>query len=132
PLARRIADLAAALRWQLADEPEAAIEGDALVSSGIAGPSRVCFRRSDRASVRTQDGPIEGDGAHRVLEAVRRKESKLSAYVREARISQLWLLLVTGDGIGQSPPIEDLRIESRFDRVYVLDARDRRLFSLKE
>jgi hypothetical protein len=133
PLARRIAELAA--RVGRAPDPELVIEGAALTAAGIQGPSRLAFRRSDRASVRMHGGPFQGDGAHRVIEAVRRKEAKLSGYARDLSLSQLWLLLVTGESITQTVAsllIEDLRIESRFDRVYVLDARDRRLLCVKE
>lgn len=132
PLARRIADLAADVART--PGPELVIEGDALSASGIAGPSRLAFRRSDRAAVWMR-GTFQGDGAHRVIEAVRRKEAKLSAYARDPSLSQFWLLLVTGESITQTVAsllIEDLRIESRFDRVYVLDARDRRLLCVKE
>jgi len=132
PLSRRIADLAAQLSVQR--ESEVAVDGEQLSAWRIEGPSRIAFCAAESASARTQRGPIEGEGARRVLEAVRRKEAKLPAYARDARISQLWLLLVTGESLTQtvaSLSIEDLRVESRFDRVYVLDARDRRLLCLQ-
>jgi len=134
PLARRIADLAAAARVKLARQAEVEIEGDELGALGIEGPNRLTFRRSNRASVQMHVGPIEGEGAHRVVEAVRRKESKLSGYARDASISQHWLLLVTGESVTQTVAslLIDLKIESVFDRVYVLDARDRKLLCLKE
>ena len=133
PLARRIAALAAAV--EAMRHPEIVIEGEDLSASGIEGPSRLAFRRWERPSVRTHGGPFQGEGAQRVVEAVRRKEAKLSGYARDRSVSQLWLLLVTGESITQTVAsllIEDLRIESRFDRVYVLDARDRRLLCVKE
>ena len=85
-LAREIADLAAA-----AVAP-AVVGGDELSALGIEGPVRVVFRRSDGKggpSVRTQGGPTdsEADGAHRLFEAVRSKEAKLSAYACEDRKS---------------------------------------------
>ena len=128
PLARRIVDLASAAGPRLARAPEVAIEADELEAAGIEGPNRIAIRGSDRPSVRTHAGPVDGEDAQRVLEAVRRKESKLSAYAEDARISQLWLLLVTGESLR----IETLRIESRFDRVYVLEARARRLLCVRE
>ena len=128
PLAGRIADLAAGV--DRAKALELVIEGEDLCACGIEGPSRVAFRRSDRASVRMQGGPFQGDGAQRVIDAVRRKEAKLSGYARDPSLLKLWLLLVTGESVTQTVAsllIEDLRIDSRFDRVYVLDARDHRL-----
>ncbi|HET7786658.1 MAG TPA: hypothetical protein VFL36_11865 [Myxococcales bacterium] len=123
PLAREIADLAAA-----AVAP-AVVGEDGLRALGIEGPVRVVVQRSGEGpSVQTQSGPadFEAEGAHRLFEAVRSKEAKLSAYACE--VSRVWLLLVTGESAAQpAAGIENLHIESRFDRVFVLDARDRRL-----
>jgi hypothetical protein len=130
PLAREIADLAAV-------RGPAVIASEELFALGIEGPLLVVFQRFDGEggpSVQTQSGVagFEAEGAHRVVEAVRSKEAKLSGYACDGSISWLWLLLVTGESVAQTATgIENLRIESRFDRVYVLDARDRRLLCVK-
>jgi hypothetical protein len=130
PLAREIADLAAA---RDDGHTPAVIAARELLTLGIEGPTLVTFQRFEGEcgpSVQTQSGPadFEAEGAHRVVEAVRSKEAKLPGYSCDATISRLWLLLVTGETVAQTAiGIENLRIESRFDRVYVLDARDRRL-----
>ena len=137
PLARRIADVAATSDVESAPDSEVVIAGDELAQLGIEGPRLLAFQRfagHSGPSVQMQGGTIEGEGAHRVVEAVRSKEAKLSGYARDASISRLWLLLVTGESITQTVVamrIEDLQIESQFDRVYVLDARDRRLLCVK-
>lgn len=130
PLAQRIADFAAG---SVLPGVEVVISGEQLARLGIEGPRLVALQRPDgrsRPSVQIEGGPIEGEGAHRVVEAVRSKEAKLSGYAREASLSRHWLLLVTGETLMQTVAamrIEDLRIDSQFDRVYVLDARERRL-----
>ena len=119
PLARRIADLAA---------PSRAFGAEQLRALGMAGPRRIVFHAAEEASVEVHGGPVNGDIVPSLLAAVRSKESKLDGYARDPRISQLWLLLVAGE----TRAIGDLRIESRFDRVYVLDAPERKLLSVKE
>jgi hypothetical protein len=108
PLASRIAALASAARD---------LEMDELHALGIAGPRKLTFRAAASASVSVIGGPAEGGGMPSVVEAVRSKESKLDEYARDPRLSQLWLLLVAGDAGTRG----EVRIESRFDRVYMLE-----------
>ena len=79
-------------------------------------------------------GEFNAQGVTRVLEAIRSKEAKLSAYARDANLSRHWLLLVTGDTPTQpvaAMRTEGLRVHSRFDRVYLLDAGEPRLMCLQ-
>jgi hypothetical protein len=62
-----------------------------------------------------------------VLEAIRRKESLLPAYIEaDPSLKEHWLLLVTGDGYVQatdSVMTQWTKVATRFDRVYLMDLR---------
>ena len=132
PFARRIAELAAR------SGTDGVIAGEEqLVGLGIEGLKLLAVQRLDdgsRPAAQIEGGPVEADPAHRILEAIRSKEAKLSAYARDANLSRHWLLLVTGDTPAQpvaAMRTEGLRVQSRFDRVYLLDAGEPRLLCLQ-
>ena len=61
-----------------------------------------------------------------MIEAVRGKEQLLRAYAGDASLEEIWLLLVTGDAWQQatdSELTEQTRVETAFDRVYLMDLR---------
>jgi hypothetical protein len=127
PLARRIAGLAgqSGAERMIFGEDQLAMEGVGLVAVQR-------LEKGSCATAQIEGGPVEDELAHRVLEAIRAKEVKLSAY--DANLSRCWLLLVTGDTLTQpmdAMRIEGLDVRSRFDRVYLLDAGEPRLLCLQ-
>lgn len=127
PLAQRIAALAArsGADRMISGEDPLTIDGVGLVT---------CHRLEEGSfpTAQIESLPVKDEPADRVLEAIRSKEAKLSAY--DANLSRYWLLLVTGDTLTQAMDavrIEGLHVASRFDRIYLLDAGEPRLLCLQ-
>ena len=65
-------------------------------------------------------------GEAEVLLAIRAKEALLPEYRADASLSEVWLLLVTGDRLSQTADllmVQDAWFASDFERVYLLDVR---------
>ena len=72
--------------------------------------------------------------AKKISEFINKKESKLDSYRQNTNIEQ-WLLLVTEGHAEYSfnieNPIELINIPSKFDKIYLMDGFNDKLFELK-
>ncbi len=74
----------------------------------------------------------EGDGP--VINVLEKKEMKLAEYRKRAQGGEVWLLIVTGAAFEQhvvASKVETRNAQTGFDRVYLLDLRERRVERLK-
>jgi hypothetical protein len=71
--------------------------------------------------------------AELLVEAIERKERKIENYIKNTKLPQ-WLLIVIG-GVGASSYIYegnfDFKVESRFDKVFLLEDINNRLYEIK-
>jgi hypothetical protein len=129
-LASAVAAFAARRAPQVVVDEDLQVRARDLLREGVEGVDVVSIARHDHS---LEDGPWAfvsnghwGPGDSTALAAVRRKEQRLHAYAGDPSLSEIWLLLVTGDHWTQSTDSALTRwtkVESGFARVYLLDLR---------
>lgn len=128
-LVRRVAAFALERAPAVSRGDELQVFARQLYPLGIVGPEFVYISRTSGAL----EGPLAtvsrgfwGPGDSAVVEAIRAKEKLLPTYAADPTLSEVWLLLVTGEGYQQATDsvlTKDLRVPTRFPRVYLMDLR---------
>jgi len=128
-LVGQVADFAEALAASVTVDAPLQVSAPELAGKGIVELDFLRFERRRAFDAgplacvsRGSWGPVDAA----VIEAVRGKEQLLRAYAGDASLEEIWLLLVTGDAWQQatdSELTEQTRVETAFDRVYLMDLR---------
>ena len=129
-LARQIAKFAAKCAPHVTLEMRIEAGGRHLFREGVVGPTMLTVQRH---APPLWGGPqafvspgFWGPGDSSVFRAVRQKEQHLPTYASNSSLTEVWLLLVTGDTWTQATDsvlTEWTEVHSRFDRLYLLDLR---------
>ncbi|MFL5310304.1 MAG: hypothetical protein ACJ79H_07630 [Myxococcales bacterium] len=128
-LVGEVADFAEALAASVTFDAPLQISAPELARKGIVELDFLRFERRrafDAGPLAYVSRGFWGPVDAALVEAVRGKEQLLAAYVGDASLQEIWLLLVTGDAWQQATDsafTRQTRVETAFHRVYLMDVR---------